>query len=149
MFGMVLEPPFAQRSCRNIQIIGLITIGHAAGMMAFWHQNHIMILRRHGFIQAAILGENPLMDIALFVAVTGLMGLSGTAPETAIPLENRDPFLAPERLAQLTDFEVTTALVICAGFAEHEADKAGAAARLRQATKINVGLTTLIRDSTS
>src|SRR5690606_24024056 len=60
MVRMVLEPPLAHRPCHHVQVIHLVAVGCAAGMMPFRHQNQIVVRNRHGLIQRTVLGEDTL-----------------------------------------------------------------------------------------
>lgn len=57
---MGLETPCSARAGHDIEIIHLDPVRCCAGMVATWHQNHIMIGGRHGFIKALVIREHPL-----------------------------------------------------------------------------------------
>ena len=51
MVGMVLEAPFADRTGHDVQVIHLVAIGRAAGVVALRHQNEIVVGNRHRLVQ--------------------------------------------------------------------------------------------------
>lgn len=74
MVGMIPESPFAQRPRHDVERVHLVAIGAAAGMMTLGHQNDIAVRNRHGFIQRALLGEDPLETEPLFGIETMIIG---------------------------------------------------------------------------
>ncbi|QTK82383.1 Hypothetical protein AT6N2_L1645 [Agrobacterium tumefaciens] len=60
MIRVVLKAPFAHRPRHHVQIIHLVTIGRAAGVMALWHEHDIAVRYRHGLVQRTVFGEDAL-----------------------------------------------------------------------------------------
>ena len=70
--GIIGKAPFPQGACHNVQVVHLIAIGRAAGVVAFGDQGDVMIVDGQGFIQTAIFRVNALNPKALGMSLDKL-----------------------------------------------------------------------------
>ena len=65
MFLGVVEFPGPPGPSHDVEVVQLIAMDRRAGVIAPGHQGHIAIFHRHGFIELAVIGVNPLEGKAL------------------------------------------------------------------------------------